>query len=508
VIYPVCSTTFQEAYNAAERSEKSKISKMIVSYIRNQNPPGRFLEKDAETNQWNDMDDKRAIEKTSQAIRECIRKESAKASKEALNGMDPSGAAWLTDSSNAQWALAVDKMDLSAGIATINSNSSVVQRQQPLMGENNGIGVVTMDNSHLSQGGGIQLQQTIQHNNSGGNITLNNINPQHYHDPSSMQNVGTLELAQSSASPQQDRILGRFQHLNMNEQHHHTLDGSVDPIAAYSNSLQTIGGDGTDRENALNNAFEDFIRNLKTIDPALYASLPQSQEANNPMANLVGGSLNHHAGGINQGVTNQDSMGMMEPDPIPFFVQHNNLVNLSGVNQGGSDEHWNPHRSQSAPALSLEAKGLTRSKKSLKTINMSFHNGIGRGTINEEWPDDQKNATFTFNNNKSSARPPNRFNNFSNFGSLLEGGEDSMSNIGSVLGSKTTGAGPHPGINLPDFGVSFDPHNSDLFTPGIGIGGTNGNFEDSFDLRRKQRTASNGSGGGELTLSRANKSSR
>jgi len=47
-----------------------KISRGIVSAIREQDPPGHFLERDPVTGLWNEIGDKRAIEKTSQALRE------------------------------------------------------------------------------------------------------------------------------------------------------------------------------------------------------------------------------------------------------------------------------------------------------------------------------------------------------------------------------------------------------------------------------------------------------
>jgi len=62
--------TVQAAYVTCKKTDKIKISKGIVSAIRSQNPPGRFLEKDSKTKLWNDIGDKRAVEKTSQALRE------------------------------------------------------------------------------------------------------------------------------------------------------------------------------------------------------------------------------------------------------------------------------------------------------------------------------------------------------------------------------------------------------------------------------------------------------
>eukprot|EP00980_Cylindrotheca_fusiformis_P026070 scaffold15305_cov126-Cylindrotheca_fusiformis.AAC.8 len=55
-------------YITCLKTEKLKISRSIVAAIREQN--GRFLERDAKKGVWNDIGDKKAIEKTSQALRE------------------------------------------------------------------------------------------------------------------------------------------------------------------------------------------------------------------------------------------------------------------------------------------------------------------------------------------------------------------------------------------------------------------------------------------------------
>lgn len=55
------------------KRQKAILSKSIVRAVRSQNPPGRFLEKDVETNLWYDVGDSRAIQKTAQALREGAR---------------------------------------------------------------------------------------------------------------------------------------------------------------------------------------------------------------------------------------------------------------------------------------------------------------------------------------------------------------------------------------------------------------------------------------------------
>merc|ERR1719343_1636308 len=55
-------------YITCLKTEKLKISRSIVAAIREQN--GRFLERDAKKGVWFDIGDKKAVEKTSQALRE------------------------------------------------------------------------------------------------------------------------------------------------------------------------------------------------------------------------------------------------------------------------------------------------------------------------------------------------------------------------------------------------------------------------------------------------------
>merc|ERR1712232_170184 len=60
----------QHAYLILSRREKTKMSTRIVNEIRNQDPPGRFLKRNADTGLWFDIGDKEARKKTSQALRE------------------------------------------------------------------------------------------------------------------------------------------------------------------------------------------------------------------------------------------------------------------------------------------------------------------------------------------------------------------------------------------------------------------------------------------------------
>ena len=57
-------------YVKAPKSDKAKFSRMIVDQIRSRDPPGRFLKEDEETKKWFDIGEKKALDKTRQALRE------------------------------------------------------------------------------------------------------------------------------------------------------------------------------------------------------------------------------------------------------------------------------------------------------------------------------------------------------------------------------------------------------------------------------------------------------
>jgi hypothetical protein len=57
-------------YVRAPKIQKPSVARVIVRAIRNGDPPGRFIRKDDKTGKWVDIGDKKAAEKTSQALRE------------------------------------------------------------------------------------------------------------------------------------------------------------------------------------------------------------------------------------------------------------------------------------------------------------------------------------------------------------------------------------------------------------------------------------------------------
>eukprot|EP00934_Nitzschia_sp_Nitz4_P009059 Nitzschia sp. Nitz4//scaffold1_size375055//193015//194731//NITZ4_000277-RA/size375055-processed-gene-0.440-mRNA-1//-1//CDS//3329541048//9049//frame0 len=57
-------------YVKCPKPQKGKFSRMIVDEIKARKPPGRFLKQDAQTKLWYDIGEKKALDKTRQALRE------------------------------------------------------------------------------------------------------------------------------------------------------------------------------------------------------------------------------------------------------------------------------------------------------------------------------------------------------------------------------------------------------------------------------------------------------
>jgi len=64
--------TYVDAYTRSTKKGKSNISWDLVQAVRSMNPPGRFLKRDSAAENWIDVGDECAREKTSQAMRDAI----------------------------------------------------------------------------------------------------------------------------------------------------------------------------------------------------------------------------------------------------------------------------------------------------------------------------------------------------------------------------------------------------------------------------------------------------
>ena len=57
-------------YVNCPKQQKGKFSKLIVDEIKARNPPGRFLKQSKDSKLWYDIGEKKALDKTRQALRE------------------------------------------------------------------------------------------------------------------------------------------------------------------------------------------------------------------------------------------------------------------------------------------------------------------------------------------------------------------------------------------------------------------------------------------------------
>lgn len=77
-------------YVNSKRLDKPLVALEIIRMWRGQLPPGRFLKLDEKTGLWSDVGDKKAREKTSQALREkapLIRKQQEEEQNDEVRGM-------------------------------------------------------------------------------------------------------------------------------------------------------------------------------------------------------------------------------------------------------------------------------------------------------------------------------------------------------------------------------------------------------------------------------------
>ena len=61
---------FQIQYLLCKNDEKKKIAKSIINAIKAQIPPSRFLKFHSHSGLWNLIDDKRALDKSCQSLRD------------------------------------------------------------------------------------------------------------------------------------------------------------------------------------------------------------------------------------------------------------------------------------------------------------------------------------------------------------------------------------------------------------------------------------------------------
>lgn len=87
-------------YVKAPKSQKPEFSKMIYDAIRDQDPPGRFLKQDETTKLWYEISDRKAVDKTRQALREGAPEIKGKIAVSAASATADGGSTTIPDPPN------------------------------------------------------------------------------------------------------------------------------------------------------------------------------------------------------------------------------------------------------------------------------------------------------------------------------------------------------------------------------------------------------------------------
>lgn len=120
-------------YANCRKFEKMRISRGIVTFLRNQTPPGRFLEQNTVTGLWYDIGEKKALEKTSQALREGAPKLRGKIKSESPEPIPPNSSLLPCNAILPIPSSAAATPDMNTATATASSATAVTMAAQGIV---------------------------------------------------------------------------------------------------------------------------------------------------------------------------------------------------------------------------------------------------------------------------------------------------------------------------------------------------------------------------------------
>lgn len=160
----------KELYVSSTKKNKMMISRSIVEAVRNK--PGRFLEKDAVTKLWMDIGDKKAIEKTSQALRDgaaSLRKQLSEdlSDPDFLNAVFSSESE-LNESQTDSYKSNCDKNK--HNVIEPNDGSEITQQHKRIKSEEESVAGSTLPSSYASSlHSSIDMDYEVKHNSKSNN---------------------------------------------------------------------------------------------------------------------------------------------------------------------------------------------------------------------------------------------------------------------------------------------------------------------------------------------------
>ena len=164
----------QELYVTSSKRQKTTVSRTIVEQVRALDPPGRFLERDMLTGKYFDVGDRKAIEKTSQALRD-----GAAELRRQLSSIEGTADLATTDGSSS----ASSSVGGGAEPATPSPPSSPKGKGKAKCPQKKGRGThATKSNSHSGT-----LRRRVSGSHSHHHSPCESFTPNQYHTPRSNQ---------------------------------------------------------------------------------------------------------------------------------------------------------------------------------------------------------------------------------------------------------------------------------------------------------------------------------
>ena len=134
---------YKDKYSVATRIEKPMIALEIVNQVRAWSPPGRFLKCDKTTGKWSDVGDKKAREKTSQALREP--KQGEPKQEEGIQRQQAEEKRKEMDSSNSCESSCSSESSVSSNSTQTQMEQEGVETEQPDLERNQSVGTIDLN---------------------------------------------------------------------------------------------------------------------------------------------------------------------------------------------------------------------------------------------------------------------------------------------------------------------------------------------------------------------------
>lgn len=298
----------KKAYVACPKNQKAIYSKLIYDEIRSMNPPGRFLKQDPKTKLWSDIGEKKALDKTRQALREGapeIMKEldgNDKNSHEKQDGLGPLRDARQNNplANSLMGNISLGSFSLSSidPHKSADNGSSTPGIPGQIQTNNNGL-TQERANALFAAATQMQLQQQQQQ----------------------QQQLQFLQQQAGNMSPAQLQLLQN--HLQMNQQQQQQQNNAGFNNMAGGNNMFPLGNNGG-------------------YDAALAAAQASSNMGSEQVAALLNAIHNNAANNSASGMLQQQlSQQLMTQN---FLNQMNNANNSIQTSNQGNNNNQNPQQ--------------------------------------------------------------------------------------------------------------------------------------------------------------------